>query len=193
MIRTIALVAVALVNGPLSVPARAQATTVILVRHAEKSSPTGDAGLTWEPVPRYYIHHLGRQYAYGTGSGNGHLVRAPYTAPASLGPEFALSRGLGVTPMQHLRVSAAGELYASQHLTLPGATARNVPVAVVTADPAAGDPWRQELIGPVAAQAPSDPNRWYVFIEGETRGPTPDVYPPRVHVANGDLLIWPRE
>lgn len=44
--RLLLLLVPLLLAATFSAPVAAQATTVILVRHAEKSSPTGDAGLT---------------------------------------------------------------------------------------------------------------------------------------------------
>ena len=51
-------------------------------------------------------------------------------------------------------------------------------------------PWEEFPVGPVTAQAPTNPNRWYIFIEGRTRTSQPRVFPPEVHVANGDPGSW---
>ena len=120
MIRTIALMAVALVSGPLSVPAQAQATTVILVRHAEKSSPTGDAGLT--PVGEQRARDLVSTLA---GVKLAAVITTQYQRTRLTGEPVALAANLQLTVVPASRdLTAAASAVVSALDSLPaGSTA----------------------------------------------------------------------
>lgn len=135
-----------------------------------------DGGRTWTGLEVGNLDHLGTEHAYFTQSSDP-VVRFPHGAPADTKDDYAAFRGFHPLPGEHLVVDGDGRLLVTASGNGTGPNANPDSGAVASSDPTS-EPWAVGFpYGPVTAIAPSNPDRWYLYMQA-------DRFEPHVYVSS---------